>query len=320
MNITLSNKKHFINSDLYQNHIDGEKITIIDGGARGEIFPPFSKVNPALIRVIRFEPDPGASIVEGDNHIVLNKGIWSHEGEIKLHLNKNPNTSSVYPPNKRLLAQFENKVGLGPREVVSLTSIEVDSIDNYSANNKIPRPDFIKLDVHSSEYEALEGAIECLQTNTVGVLVEAWCFPIHKGQKTHADVAAFLNKIGFYLFDQNQICLWPRNIEDKGISSKPQFVAFDSLFFKDVIDLPVDSFTLGKALKYIAIAELFGHASYAIQLNNYFKASGIIPEEIYKATERFILTNNKTTFAHKILNVLSDIQRRWIKYFDLAPF
>lgn len=316
----MKNKKYFINSDIYQNHINGDKITVIDGGARGAIFPPFSKVNPALVRVIRFEPDPEASIIEEDNHIVLNKGIWSHKGEVELHLTKSPNASSVYPPDKRLLGQFEHKIGLGPRAVMSTVTIEVDTIDNYSKNNKIPKPDFIKLDVHSSEYEALQGAIHCLQTKTIGVLVEAWACPIHKGQKTHAEVAAFLNKLRFYLFDQKRNSVWPRNIANKSISSKPQFVAFDSLFFKDIIELPLGHLKLENALKYIAIAELFGHAAYAIQLNNYFKASGIISEVLYTEIDRFIIENNPVTFAHRVLNILMDIQRRWVKYFNLAPF
>src|SRR5690242_19368768 len=104
------------NGSLYRRLTAGEKLCILDGGARGELFDPFDKVPADLIHAIRIEPDPNAELTSSTTSIVHNKALWNTaDGVVTLHVAKEPSTSSVYPPDKALLSAFEDDYGYPPR-------------------------------------------------------------------------------------------------------------------------------------------------------------------------------------------------------------
>lgn len=91
--------------------------------------------------------------------------------KLKLQIANKESTSSVYPPNSNLLIQFPDDIGEPARRTKQIEEIQDLSIDFAVENNLCPLPDFIKLDVHSSEYEAIIGAQNSLQA-CCGLLVE----------------------------------------------------------------------------------------------------------------------------------------------------
>jgi len=162
----------------------------VDGGSRGNLFDPFDGVSSELLTVLRFEPDPSAEIIRSKGEIIFDRGLWSERAQITLNLAKNPATSSVYPPNEPLLKNFNDRIGLPPRATAKVLQITVVSVDDAVAEAHIPNVDFIKLDIHGAEYEAVLGATKSLNSTCVGLLVEAWTIEVHKGQKLVFDVEA----------------------------------------------------------------------------------------------------------------------------------
>jgi len=254
-------RKYLLNQSFFKKYLNGTAIKVIDGGARGDIFEPFNKVDNSILQMTRFDPDPDA-VITGKSDVLIRKALWSTEEEIILYLARNPSTSSVFPPNKKILEQFPDSRGNYARETVKEIPLEGVSIDNLVLKGRISPPDFIKLDIHGAEYEALVGAIKSLESSVIGVLVETWTLPIHRGQKTHAKVESLLDDLGFYLFDSKLIGNWLRRDETNGIYSKAQVVVSDNLYFK----MDVSSMSELQLYKFIGILNLFNQNHFLKQI------------------------------------------------------
>lgn len=181
---------------------------LIDAGARGNLPEPWSLLAAQNIRVHGFEPEPEA-FHELEKLHTLNRvyhpfALWNRQGNIQLHLNMSRATSSVYPPNKEVLAFFPKK-NTDDREIERIIEVPANRLDQMIEE---PWVDHLKIDVHSAEMEVLEGA-EKLLPKVFSVLVETWCLEIHKGQRLLGDVLVYMDKQGFepYTFD-NEYMAW----------------------------------------------------------------------------------------------------------------
>jgi len=256
--------------------LGGRRLSAVDGGARGEVFSPFDRLAPKDRLVVRFEPDPDAKLVVAEDEIVFRKALWSAPGHVKVHLTRERSCSSVYPPDHRILGGIADILGSPARAVERVLQVEADSIDHCFAKAKLAPPDFIKLDIHSAEYEALSGAEDALRSTTVGILVECWPVPIHVGQRTAADVDLLLAKAGFMPFEV-AVGKWPRKpVGQQSYASKPQSVQFEILYLKDVIGLEAADCTVSSVVALIVFAELFGHTTYALQVASHFAEKGLL--------------------------------------------
>ena len=56
-------KMYILNNPSVQDLLSDNRIVVVDGGARGELFSPFNLVDKGILRIVRFEPDPGANII-----------------------------------------------------------------------------------------------------------------------------------------------------------------------------------------------------------------------------------------------------------------
>ena len=271
-----------------------DKIVIVDGGARGEIFSPFDRVDTEVWHAYRFEPDPGAEIISSSQSTVIPKALWKQEATIPIHIAKSPSSSSVYPFNRSLQEEIDPHI-LG-RTVDKVVEVEAIRIDSVFPNQQHPQVDFIKLDVHGCEYEILEGSQQQLHS-CLGLLVENWVIPIHKGQKTRADVEQFLNQSQFYLFEQYDVAKWARMPDS---FTKTQAIAVDSLYFPHLIS---DSHRLTsiQALKQLGICELFEHYGYTWQLADYFYKSGILEETLYRLVIKHLEKKQKSQGKRRVL-------------------
>ncbi len=287
--------KLLINSSIYKEILDNDRLIVVDGGARGSIFQPFDQVKPDRLFVIKFEADPKANVVKNDNELIINKALWNIKEQITFYVADQPATSSIFPPNKDLLAPFSSKIGYEPRKTKSQLKVLSDTIDNICEEHQLPNPDFIKLDIHGSEYEALEGARRSLNEKTQGVLVETWTLPVHQGQKTSAQVDMLLNQFHFFAFNHQVLGGWERKYSNL-VQSKEQCIAHETLYFSYEIKEKIKD--KKQAMKYVALANLWGFNSYALELNNYFKEKGVFEIDLFDKIQAYILKQfPKTTWS-----------------------
>ena len=288
-------KPYFLESEHYLEAIGDNDLVIVDGGSRGDLFDPFNHVQTKM-HVIAFEPDPDHTkrTMQGDTKTTfIDRGLWSHEDVVKLHLNVARTTSSVYPPNTELLSQFSDTVGVPPRTVEQIVDVSAISIDEAVEQGLMPSPHFIKLDIHSAEFEALQGAKKVLN-GVVGVLIESWHSPIHTGQHLHADIEAFLNDRGFNLFHFNPLASWHQHVDSRhSPRDRSRLIASESLFLRDTSTEDWDKTTV---LFAVGCADLFRYTNHAILMTRRFKEEGLLTAESQagiEATLNSILTERE---------------------------
>ncbi len=286
-------RKVLLNQPFIKELLEGNKLVIIDGGARGDLFSPFNIVDEKILKVIRFEADAGAQIVSNEKEIVVPKALWNVSKTIQLNVAVEPSSSSVYPFNKQLQQHIDplKSVRRTEREV----ELEAISIDEFCIQQGGLTIDFIKLDIHGAEFEVLEGAINALKS-TLGLLVESWILPIHKGQKTRASVELLAFEHQFYVFEENMRSMWGRKPKNY---VKRQPVALDTLFFKDpLLDDTIKSEV--EAIKLIGMAELFGHYGFVEQLVKKFDDEKVLSKDLSNKISSFVKSNCQPTLIDKI--------------------
>ena len=298
-------KKYLLNEQIIIDLLTDNKIGIIDGGARGELFPPFKYVNKKILQIFRFDPETKTDIVNYTNEdIIFKKALWKNSDKIKLNVAIDPSASSVYPFNRDLQKHIDPHADKRKtKKVVEIESINLDQIIKDYPHLKI---DFIKLDIHGAEFDVLEGAIEVLKT-TLGMLIESWVIPIHKGQKTRGHVEALASDNQFYVFEENHMGKWPR-LGDS--FSKRQTVPIDTLFFKDPL-LDKNITKKEDALKLIGIANLFGHNAFAMQLTQHFYAANVLDQKIYTFMIEFIKKHGTKTLKDKLVYKVLKLNHRF---------
>ncbi len=298
-------KNYILNTPSIVELLSKNKIVVVDGGARGELFRPFNLVNKKIIKVLRFEPDSDATFTQNvdADELIIPKALWSKSGKIDINIAVEPSTSSVYPFNIALQEKIDPFINIRKtKQVVSVESISLDEFIDLNKNLKI---DFIKLDIHGAEYEVLEGAKNVLETN-LGLLIESWVLPIHKGQKTRAHVESLAYENKYYVFEEFHRSLWARN-SSKFV--KRQLVALDTLFFKDPIldNNIVDEI---EAIKIIGLANLFEHNAYALQLCEDFYSKKILNKKFYELFSKHLNQHCRPTIKEKVLLKLQSLIRR----------
>lgn len=301
--------------DLWTQALPDSPLVVVDGGARGTLFAPLDRVPPARLLVARFDPDPDAPLPERPGEVTFRAGLWRDESVQTLHLARDPSTSSIYPPDRALLEQFVDRIGWPPRQTVRTLPVPCTSIDAAFAQAGRPDPDFVKLDVHSAEYEALEGAARALAHTAVAVLVEAWPYPLHRGQRTAAEVEVLLNRAGFFAFQQRERHHWPRR-SPVGYSQR-QLVCTETLFFRSVpAATEIEAgWPAPRLLKAAAVADLYGHTDYAWQVLEAGRAAGALPEATGRAWQQFLVQHNRPsafrTYLDKALVRLTEMARAY---------
>jgi FkbM family methyltransferase len=268
------NTNRLIFTPVFKNLISERPLVLVDGGARDNLVSPWELIESCgCLNTIGFEPD----LEECDRLNRLGKpartyhpkALWNIDGEVGVHIAHSPGSSSVYPPNQSVLRQFDRGCW-EPRctdRYVTVQSAKIDSVLEASNSDC----DFLKLDVHSAEYETLEGAIASLKSKVFGVLVETWTLEYHTGQYLAHDVMKLLIDLGFNLFEVGLAAGGRRSITNQvNLYGKQQVHGLDLLFFKDPVVFPCTQAGFVKSVKAAAIADIYGYPDYAIDiLKNY---------------------------------------------------
>ena len=236
-----------INNPVFES-LNKTPYVIVDGGAAGDVEEPFSAIKNSAT-FVRFEPRGRETVTVGDD-VYVDGGLWNKDSSEILHVAKRPTTSSVYPPNKEFLQQFDYRYGLPPRTTDFKLSTKMRSVDSAVKNLEMPKPNFIKLDIHSAEFEAIEGALGSLEDN-LGFLVETWHSDVHKGQHLHGELEKLLVSLGYEVVDTRAAAKWHHEFHNEiSLLDKPRYIGSEMLFLRKDIPKPL-------LIKYLGLCDLF---------------------------------------------------------------
>ena len=286
--------------------IKSKNFVLVDGGAAGLLSEPFD-VAKSVILSVRFEPRGESEVIKSSQDIYIDGGLWSEDRKGSLHVAKEPATSSICPPNVNFLKQFSDECGAPPRETQELIEVPLRSIDSCVSNSEMPKPNFIKLDVHSAELPALLGSKNSLE-NCVGLLVETWNVEVHKGQHLHYEIEKFAIENGFEVYDTICAAAWPvKHNNQVNHNERRRYIGSEILFIRSDVSREL---RLEKAF----VLSLFGFYSVAQNLICNFEQEG--EEQLYFAIEQAKSKASKLTarvkrFARKVYGY---VRREYVSY------
>ena len=227
------------------------EITLIDIGATGDIEPrwkPFEE----FLNYIGFEPDERSrkkilsqkkSVARTFN--ILPYAVWDSSKKIQFNLTREPETSSIYTPNKEFLDKFPNNERF---DIIKKLQIDVKKIDELGINEV----DFIKIDIQGGELNSLIGGSNLLE-KTFGLELEIEFLPLYKEQPLFGDVCEWLAKKGFEFIDFSRLVRWER----KNLNEVGQCVFGDALFLKPPEVFLKHDITNDRVCSYLSILVIY---------------------------------------------------------------
>jgi FkbM family methyltransferase len=135
--------------------------TIFDVGANvGQTASGLLEYFPAA-RVYCFEPSKTAfetltnKYGSKENLVLVNKALGSSCGSRVLHVSKSSELNTLVLNSPRI------------EQFCGIETVEIDTIDNYAANNNVHRIDILKIDVQGWELEVIIGARSQLENHRI---------------------------------------------------------------------------------------------------------------------------------------------------------
>jgi len=166
-------KHRFTPEERFLSNLNLKSKTLYDIGSHIGIFTIFfAKTSGKTGKVIAFEPNPDTYIkikknveLNGlDNVQILNVGIGDKQEIKTLVVRRNmPGTGSM---EKNIQLHM-----LKERKAKSL-QVKVYTLDGCIEANKLPKPDFIKIDIEGMEYNALLGMAETISKYKPSIYIE----------------------------------------------------------------------------------------------------------------------------------------------------
>ena len=136
-------------------------------------------------------------LINNLSNVKINKmGLGDKEGKFVLSI---PNDVPYgFADSYRFVDLTTNEVTDSKKSEI----INIQTIDNYCAVNKVSHVDFIKIDVEGLQYQVLIGAKKTLENNRVIILFEAPPTDLVKNIKNYKqeDSFIFLNSIGYSIY------------------------------------------------------------------------------------------------------------------------
>ena len=209
VNFLNDKKTNANNSYNFQTNIEkllkNRKLIGLDVGAQGgfnsdKFFPErYNKYFESIL------VDPLKNSLEGkESTHTINKGLWSSKGVRKLYiLNKRPQSSSMYEPDKKSLSiyGFEEK-DFHLFDVSKTETVECDTLSSSLKALNINTLDYLKIDTQGAELEILKGL-----DNYRPLLIkcEVQIFPMYKKEPSWTEVTDLLYKLGYIVSDWKKI-------------------------------------------------------------------------------------------------------------------
>ena len=185
--------------------LKNKKLIGLDVGAQGgfnsdEFFP--EKYNKYFESIL-VDPLKNSLKNEQSTH-TINKGLWSSKGVKKLYvLDKRPQSSSMYEPEKKSLTIYDFKEKDFHLFNVNRTEmVECDTLSSSLKELKINALDYLKLDTQGSELEILKGLGSY---RPLMIKCEVQIFPMYKKEPSWTEVTNLLYKLNYMLSDWKKI-------------------------------------------------------------------------------------------------------------------
>jgi len=260
---------NLIGSEAFRLIVEGDPLVYVDAGARGGLEGPWAEIHDERLRVVAFEPDAAACVQLRQSgplkREIVPKALWSQGGLVEVHMARERSTSSVHPPNWRVLERHPAEHG-EPRTTLERRAVECVTLDS-ELNALGRRADFIKIDTQGAEFEILNGASGALADSVFGVIAESWVVEVHEGQRLTGDILTFMHDRGFALFDLSVAAAWHRRAAGRvGRKGKRQLIGLDLLFFREPCLEPRRFASPVAAAKAAAIAELYDFPDLALEI------------------------------------------------------
>lgn len=193
--------RRFTPEERFLSNLDLKGKTIYDIGCHiGILTIFFAKSAGKTGKIIAFEPNPetyiriqkNVELNDLDNVEILNIGIGDKRETRMLVVHGDNSAKGSMEKNIQL--QILNKKGAKSLQV------EVDTLDGCIEANKLPKPDFIKIDIEGMEYNALLGMAE-----TISKYKPSMCIEIHGADKESAiknvqRIVKFLDLHGYSIY------------------------------------------------------------------------------------------------------------------------
>lgn len=207
--------------------LNGNPFTVVDVGASGGLQSRWKRFS-SIIDFWMVEPDSRSQqgLISVDlNHLEKNKryipyALSDHVGYLALFLTCDPQKTSQYLPNYRLVQQFPNS---NHYDVVDKIEIECTTLDQVVQENQLAI-DFLKIDTQGSELSILRGSTRSLK-GILGVEVEVEFAEVYEHQPLFSDVAVFMEQHGFEILDFVYLSHWDRS----------KFTGLGKLMFGDAV-------------------------------------------------------------------------------------
>lgn len=272
--------KHLFNEKVltFPAHSLPRRLSLLDVGARGGVQWPWNRVSSELLSTVLIEPDPTEAerlkqeLERNERSAVLPVALWCDQRILSINSNRSPGTSSAYMPNKQFLNQFPEVERF---DVLESISISANTIDGLVSSGKMPAVDFAKIDVQGAELAILEGGINHLSANLVGLEVEVEFAELYSGQPLFSDVDAFVRKkLGLELWDlRGTYWKYEQGMRVPG-PTKGRLVFGDALYFRPITGIEG---WLGKMSSEVAREKVpmlflsalaYGYVDYAVAILN----------------------------------------------------
>jgi FkbM family methyltransferase len=173
----------------------------IDVGSRDGVRPEWRALQPNAL-LVGFDPDPqecarlNAAAGDPARERYEPVALGAVDGEATLHITRDPQSSSLYPPDPRALRRHPE---LWRHEPLSTQTIATTTIDTWAAGAGIGAVDAIKVDVQGAELDVLNGAAAILGSTLI-VETEVEFQQLYEGQPLFCDVDRHLRGLGFELW------------------------------------------------------------------------------------------------------------------------
>lgn len=221
----------------FSNWLSGEKISVIDIGARltpGEAPIYENLIKHDICNVTAVEPDSSTNhlLEKLPNARIYNLTLGT-KGYSYLNICKLPSCSSLLIPNIEIVSRYSGMEYF--YKTKDRISVHVDEMDDIFQDDHF---DFLSIDVQGAELDVLQHGKRNL-SNLLGVHIEVSFIENYKGQPLFRDVDAFLsnNKFTFHCFT-GYGTRSPRGIEinNSPINGINQWLWADAFYFHDLTD------------------------------------------------------------------------------------